>query len=117
MSKLKWFNLALRGLMEIGVIFALAYWGYQLGNNTGMRILFGILAPLVGFGIWGSIDFHQAGKLAEPLRLLEELIISGLAAIALVISGQQLLGWSLALISIFYHILVYLAGDKLLKQA
>jgi hypothetical protein len=83
MSKLKWFNLALRALMEMGIVLALAYWGYQIGNKTATKILFGIVAPLIGFGIWGAIDFHQAGNMAEPLRLIEEMIISGLAALAL----------------------------------
>jgi Protein of unknown function (DUF2568) len=115
-SKLKWFNLGLRALMEMGIVVALAYWGYQIGENVGMKILLGIVAPLIGFGFWGAIDFHQAGHLAEPLRLSEELIISGLAAIALYAAGQQALGWTLGLISIFYHALVYLSGGHLLKN-
>jgi Protein of unknown function (DUF2568) len=115
-SKLKWFNLGLRALMEMGIVVALAYWGYQIGENVGMKILLGIVAPLIGFGFWGAIDFHQAGHLAEPLRLSEELIISGLAAIALYAAGQHALGWTLGLISIFYHALVYLSGGHLLKN-
>jgi hypothetical protein len=39
-------------------------------------------APLVGFGFWGAVDFHQAGRFAEPLRLIQELAISALAAVA-----------------------------------
>jgi len=37
-------------------------------------------------GFWGAVDFHQAGRLAEPLRLVQELAISGLAAVA---DGRQ----------------------------
>lgn len=117
MSKLKWFNLALRALMEMGIVLALAYWGYQIGSNTGTKILFGIIAPLIGFGIWGTIDFHQSGNMAEPLRLIEELIISGLAALALFVAGQHTLGWTLGLLSIVYHALVYISGGRLLKHA
>jgi hypothetical protein len=117
MSKLKWFNLALRALMETSIVLALAFWGYQSGNSTGMKILFGIIAPLIGFGIWGAIDFHQAGNIAEPLRLIEELIISGLAALALYVTGQHVLGWTLGLLSIVYHALVYISGGRLLKHA
>ena len=94
-SKLKWLNLALRALMEAGIVLALAFWGYQTGKSTGMKILLAIIAPLIGFGVWGAIDFHQAGNMAEPFRLLEELIISGLAAFALYIAGQHALGWAL----------------------
>jgi hypothetical protein len=116
MSKLKWFNLALRAFMEMGIVLALAYWGYQTGNNTGTKILFGIIAPLIGFGIWGAVDFHQAGSMAETLRLIEELIISGLAALALYVTGQHAFGWTLGLLSIVYHALVYISGEHLLKH-
>jgi hypothetical protein len=63
----------------------------------------------------GAVDFHQAGRLAEPLRLLQELAISGLAAAALYSAGQHLLGWALGLLSAGYHTLVYLQGGRLLK--
>jgi hypothetical protein len=117
MSKIKWFNLSLRALMETGIVLAFAFWGYQIGNSMGMKIFWAFIVPIVGFGIWGAIDFHQAGDMAEPLRLLEELIISGLAAFLLYNTGQHLLGLSLGLISIVYHFLVYISGGHLLKTA
>ena len=69
----------------------------------------------LGFGIWGAVDFHQAGRMAEPLRLIEELVISGLAALALYATGQHVLGLAFVTLSIIYHLLVYLAGGRLLK--
>ena len=77
-STLKWFNIGLRGLMEFGIVFALGYWGYRLGNSAGVKLLLAIGVPLVGFGFWGLVDFRQAGLLVEPLRLVQELMISGL---------------------------------------
>jgi hypothetical protein len=73
-------------------------------------------APALGFGFWGAVDFHQAGRLGEPLRLLQELAISGLAAVALYAAGQHLLGWALGLLSVIYHALVYAQGGRLLKR-
>jgi len=102
--------------MELSIVLAFAYCGFQTGQNTGMKILLAIAAPVVGFGFWGAVDFHQAGKLAEPLRLLEELIISGLAATALIVAGLPLFGVALGLISIVYHGLIYLSGERLLKH-
>ena len=55
--------------------------------------------------------------MAESLRLIEELIISGLAALALYVAGQHALGWTLGLLSIVYHTLVYVSGGRLLKHA
>jgi hypothetical protein len=115
LSKLKWFNLALRALMEVGIVVALGYWGVQAGNNMSTKILLGIGAPVLGFGFWGTIDFHQAGRLSESLRLFQELVISGLAAVAWYAAGQQALGLALGMISIVYHTLVYLLGETLLK--
>ncbi len=93
----------------------LAYWGVHTGDSTAAKVALGIVAPLVGFGIWGAIDFRQAGRLAEPLRLVEELVISGLAALALYSTGLHALGIALALLSVVYHALVYLQGARLLE--
>lgn len=114
-SKLRVLNLALRGIMEASIVVALGYWGYQIGKSTGMKILLGIGAPVIGFGFWGAVDFHQAGKFAEGLRLIQELVISGFAAAALYFSGQQTLGWILGIISIIHHSLKYATGEKLIK--
>ena len=101
--------------MELGIVAALAYWGVQTGAATPMKALLGIAAPLVGFGIWGVIDFRTTGAMAEPLRLAEELVISGLAALGAYTAGAQTLGWALGLLSLVYHALVYAAGDRLLR--
>ena len=116
MSKLKWFNLALRALMEVGIVVALGYWGFTTGSSTGEKLLLGIGAPVIGFGFWGLVDFHKAGSWAEPLRLIEELVISGLAAVALYVAGAEALAWALGLVSIVHHVLVYLLGGTLLKH-
>lgn len=117
MSKiLKWFNLSLRWLIEAGILAGLGYWGYEIGGSTVIKIVLAIGVPVVGFGFWGFVDFRNMGKMSEPLRLLQELVISGLAAIALYSVGQHFFGWALGLISIIYHILVYMLGGTLLKK-
>ncbi len=109
-------NLALRGVMELGVVAGFAWWGFHAGASAGTRALLAIGAPLVGFGFWGLVDFHQAGAAAEGLRLAQELMISGLAAAAIYVVGQHALGWTLAGISVVHHALVYLVGGRLLKR-
>jgi hypothetical protein len=116
MTRIETYNLVMRSLMEFGVVGGFAFWGYQTGWNTFTKILLAILAPVVGFGIWGMIDFRNAGSWSERLRLIEELAISALAAWALYISGLPALGWGLAAITIVYHISVYASGGKLLKE-
>ena len=114
MSPLQQLNLTLRALLEAGVVVGLAYWGIHLGDDVGERVLLGFGAPILGFGFWGAVDFRQAGRLAEPLRLAQELLVSGLAALALYAAGQVALGIALAALSIVYHGLVYASGARLL---
>lgn len=108
-------NLILRVTMETGVVVALGFWGYHTGGSTVAKVALLIGAPIVGFGFWGAIDFHQAGRFAEPLRLTQELAISGLAAAAWYVSGHRALGIALAALSVGYHSLVYASGARLLK--
>ena len=115
-STLKWFNLGLRAVMELGIVAALGYWGYSTGESTGAKIGLAIGASALGFGFWGLVDFRKAGSHAEFLRLIQELAVSGIAAYAWHAAGAQVWGWALGLISIVHHILVYLAGGTLLKK-
>ena len=109
-------NVALRAVMEAGIVAGLAYWGFTTGTSEPAKIALGVAAPLVGFGFWGAVDFHSAGRYSEPLRLIQELVISGLAALAWYTAGQHALGWALAILSLAHHALVYLLGQRLLKS-
>jgi Protein of unknown function (DUF2568) len=114
-SGLSRLNLVLRGLMEAGVVVALASWGFSTGGGTGAKLLLGLGAPLIGFGFWGAVDFRGLGSLSEVLRLLQELIVSGLAAVAWYVSGRHALGAALAGVSIVHHVLTYALGERLLE--
>lgn len=116
MTTLQRINLGLRALMETGIVCGLGYWGYHTGGEPWRRVLLAVAAPLVGFGFWGAVDFRQAGRWAEPLRLIQELVISGLAAGALYASGQHLVAWVLAAVSVVHHVLIYVSGDRLLER-
>lgn len=115
MNVLRAINLGLRGLMELGIILGFGYWGYFVGNSTFLKVLFCVGAPLMGFGFWGLVDFRAFGRLAEYFRLVQELVISGLAAFLLYSIGAQLSGFLLGVLSIVHHALVYILGDTLLK--
>lgn len=109
--------LGLRALMETAIVLGLAYWGYQTGSTTAMKIVLAVGGPLLLFGFWGAVDFHQAGRVGETLRLAQELLISGIAALALWNAAQPTLGGLLALLSVVYHVLVYASGGRLLHSA
>lgn len=107
-------NLILRVATEAGVVAGLAYWGVHTGGSPAAKLVLGIGAPLLGFGFWGAVDFHSAGRLGEPLRLLQELGISLVAALAWYAAGRHLLAIALAALTIVYHALVYASGEQLL---
>jgi uncharacterized protein DUF2568 len=107
--------LILRALIETGVVVALAVWGVHAGGSTATKVILGLGAPALGFGLWGAVDFHQAGRLAEPLRLAQELVLTLLAALALYAAGGHRLGVALGTLSIVYHALVYASGERLLE--
>ena len=90
--------------MELGIVVALAYWGYHATDVGAARIVLAVVAPAL------------AGGLAEGLRLLQELCISGLAAAGWFAAGQHVWGWALAGLSVLHHALVYALGDRLLKD-
>lgn len=113
---IRWINVVLRALMETGIVLAFGYWGFHTGHNNITHILLGILTPLIAFAFWGFVDFHNAGKFSELYRLLQELIISLLAAFAVYSKGALVFGISLAILSLVYHALVYLNGDRILKK-
>lgn len=101
--------------MELGIVVALAYWGYHSGKNATQSTLLSIGAPLLIFGFWSLFDFRKVVATPEPYRLVQELILSGLAATAWYSAGQRTLGVTLGLISIVHHALVYVLGERLLK--
>jgi hypothetical protein len=113
-STLDRLNLGLRVVMELGIVAGLAYWGATTGGSITWKVLLGVAVPVLGFAFWGSIDFRRAGRLSEPLRLIQELAVSGIAALALYAGGRHALSFSLAGLSIAYHALVYVSGRRLL---
>ena len=109
-------NVGLRGLMETGVVAGLTFWGYSVGITPLTKFLLGAAFPIIGFGFWGLVDFHQLGRWSEPLRLVQELVISGVVAVAWYALGAHLLGWILGSLSVVHHGLVYLLGSRLIKR-
>jgi Protein of unknown function (DUF2568) len=103
--------------MEVGIVAALAYWGVHTGRSSGQRLLLGLGAPTAGFAFWGGVDFRRAGRLAELLRLAQELGVSSVAALAWYGAGRPIAAGALAGLSILYHALVYASGGRLLEHA
>ena len=109
-------NVALRGLLETGIVVGSGYWGYTLSSDTALRILLTLMVPLIAFGFWGTIEFRFAGRHAETLRLTQELAVTVLVGAALYNTGHHALASGLPLLSLVHHAAVYLLGERLLKS-
>jgi hypothetical protein len=81
-------NLVLAFLLEIGLLAALFYWGFQ--TNEGItRWLLGLGAPLLAGAIWGLwMAPRSKNRLSDPLRLAVELLLFGLGAVGLWSANQ-----------------------------
>ena len=113
MSTSERINLLLRVTLETGVVVALGFWGYHDGGGTAARIGLVVAAPALGFGLWGAVDFHQAGRLAEPATTRAGARDLGRCCRSRGISpASHGLGIALGALSLVYHLLVYLAGGR-----
>ena len=80
-------NLAVRFLLELCLLAALAYAGLQV------NIVLAILAPLVAAVVWGLFVSPKARfPLSRPLWVGVQIVLFGAAVAGLVASGQGVLG-------------------------
>lgn len=102
-------NIALRFILEVCALAFLAYWGFQSSQDLLIRLLLGIGLPLFIAILWGVF-----GSPAAPIpfkgfhRLLLELLIFGLAALALFFSGKPTLAIIYATTVLVNRFLIYL---------
>lgn len=80
-------NLALRFVLELCLLAALAVWGFGLESALA-QILAGIGAPVAAAAVWGTLVAPKApNRLDDPWRLVLELALFALAATALAAAG------------------------------
>jgi hypothetical protein len=81
---LKELNRALRFLLEVALILTLGYWGATASQSLPLRLLLGLALPLFAMLVWGLLVAPKARhRLVDPWRLLIELALFSLAALAL----------------------------------
>jgi len=108
MDVLKLLNLALRFLLELCMLAAVGYWGFNSQPNWVLKILLGIGLPLLIAILWGTF---LAPKATHPLRgasfLTLELVLFSLGALALFAADKPVLGWVYIFALIINKILLF----------
>jgi hypothetical protein len=93
-------NLAVRFLLEIAGLAALAWWGWNQGDGI-LRYVLALGIPILAAVLWGTFavpdDPSRSGKAPVPVpgivRLLLELAFFTAATWALFASGLATLAW------------------------
>lgn len=107
MDVLKGINLAVRFLLELCMLAAVGYWGFETQSGWAMKLILGIGLPLLIAVIWG---LFVAPRAIYPLsgipNLVLALILLGSGAVALFASGNSTLGWVYAITLIVNQVLL-----------
>lgn len=103
--------LGLRFILELCLLAAFAFWGYQTGGSTLSKIILLIVAPLGAAVVWGLFiapksTFHPPGS----VRLVLEIALFALAAVGLAATGRGLLALILIVAFFVDDALLYFSG-------
>lgn len=77
-------------IWELAALVSFGYWGFQMHNGILNKIAFGIGTPLLVAIVWGSIIAPKAPiQVGDLFRLLLQIVVFGLAALALYSAGRS----------------------------
>lgn len=104
---LKSINLGLTFFLELAMLAAYAYWGFQAGTSTFMKIVLGIGVPPLVAVIWGLFMAPKAARhLQGASYLAVKIVLFGLAIAALFFVGKTSLGIVFAIVFVINTILL-----------
>jgi Protein of unknown function (DUF2568) len=90
-ARLRSVNLGVRLLCELALLVALAVWGFHAGSGLAGDLLLGLGAPLLAAVVWGLWVAPAARRrLADPARLLVEVLLFAAGVVALAVAGFPL---------------------------
>jgi hypothetical protein len=112
MEIIKYANIGLRFVLELCVLCSLGYWGFQTGRGIVVKIGLGIGAPLLAALVWGMFGAPGSRiQVSGALHLLLELVIFGVAVVALKAAGHLTLAWAFGLVVVVNRVLMYVWGQ------
>jgi hypothetical protein len=100
-------NWGLRFVLELCLLAALGYWGFQLEQSWLVRIMVGIGAPLLAAVIWGLFVAPKATRLlADPWRFGLEILLFAWGSGALWLAERPSLAAALFFIFLMNRVLL-----------
>lgn len=102
-------NLGVRFILELCALAALGYWGFRTGTGWTVKLILGIGAPVLAAVVWGLFVSPKATyDIGDPARLVVEIIVFGLAAVALYYAGQPGLCAVFVIAALISRVLVFI---------
>jgi len=108
-------NMALRFLLELAALAAMASYGWQLTDNRPLRMLAAVALPIIAASLWGIFavpaDPSRSGKAPVPVkgsvRLGLELLFFGFGVWSLYASGAHMLSLVLGAVVLLHCVASY----------
>jgi Protein of unknown function (DUF2568) len=112
MDVVKGVVLVLRFGLELTALAALAYWGFQNGGSTVVKIVLGLGAPILAAVIWGLFVSPKAAVESQALRIVFEIAVFVAAVLALADAGRTVLAVAFAVVALVDGVLVRVLGAQ-----
>lgn len=107
-------NLTVRFALELCMLAALGFAGFQLGDGLVAQIALAIALPLAAAVLWGAAIAPKARRRApDPGRAVLELLVFAAATIGLTVTGHPLLASILAAAVLVNIGLMFACGQRL----
>ena len=108
-------NLALRFLLELAALAAMASYGWQLTDSRPLRLLAAVVIPIIAASLWGIFavpgDPSRSGQAPVPVkgsvRLGLELVFFGFGVWSLYASGAHMLSLVLGAVVLLHYVASY----------
>ena len=106
-------NLIVRFFLELGLFVSLAVWGWRVMDETGPSFVVAVAAPFGWAAIWGLFISPKARRrIADPGRLVLELLLFGLLGLLLVGVDLAVPGIVLAVLAAANSLLMVVFGQR-----
>ena len=114
MDTVRYVNLGLRFLLELGALVALAWWGFHVGDSTVADLVLGLGLPLLAAIVWWLFVAPKA-RFPVPLKVRApiEVAIFLAAVLAFWGVGQGGLAAAFAVAAVVSELLLYALGEPL----
>lgn len=87
----KWGNLTLAFAVELVALGIFAWWGWDAGSGTALKLVLAIGLPVVGAVLWGLFAAPTATRTTPVVRAVVKVVVFGLAGAALWTLGHPVL--------------------------